>query len=62
LVELANFIVDAEDDVNAGAMGDAMMALESLGFKKEAIQRVLLGEVGDTSSLVKIGLKKLQRL
>jgi len=62
LVELADFIVDGEDDVNAGAMGDAIMALESLGFKKDAIQKALLAEVGDTSSLVKIGLKKLQRL
>ena len=62
LVELADFIVDGEDDVNAGAMGDAMMALESLGFRKDVIQKALSGEVGDTSSLVKIGLKKLQRL
>jgi len=62
LVELADFIVDGEEDTNAGAMGDAMMALESLGFKKEVIRKALLGEEGDTSALVKTALKKLQRL
>ena len=63
LVELANFIVDEQsDDINAGAMGEAIMALESLGFKKEAIQKALLGCVGDTTTLVKAGLKNLQRL
>jgi len=39
-----------------------MMALESLGFKKDAIQKALLGATGDTTALVKEGLKKLQRL
>ncbi|OYY55335.1 MAG: Holliday junction branch migration protein RuvA, partial [Sulfurovum sp. 28-43-6] len=40
----------------------AMMALESLGFKKDVIQKALVGATGDTSSLVKEGLKRLQRL
>jgi len=63
LVELADFIVDGEAKTEqSGALGDAMMALESLGFKKEAIQKALSGASGDTSSLVKMGLKKLQRL
>jgi Holliday junction DNA helicase RuvA len=63
LVELADFIVDTSDSSeNSGALGEAMMALESLGFKKEAIQRALQGASGDTSSLVKEGLKRLQRL
>lgn len=63
LVELADFIVDgSEEDSSSGAMGEAVMALESLGFKKEAILKALAGSSGDTSTLVKEGLKKLQRL
>jgi len=63
LVELADFIVDGgEENMAAGAMGEAVMALESLGFKKEAIQKALAGVSGDTASMVKEGLKKLQRL
>jgi len=63
LVELADFIVDGSDENSAsGAMGEAEMALESLGFKKEAIQKALAGVSGDTASMVKEGLKKLQRL
>ncbi len=63
LVELADFIVDGtQESENSGALGEATMALESLGFKKEAIRKALLGSTGDTASLVKEGLKKLQRL
>ena len=63
LVELADFIVDPDAQSNSsGSMGEAMMALESLGFKKEVIQKALLGATGDTSTLVKEGLKRLQRL
>ncbi|WP_309496747.1 Holliday junction branch migration protein RuvA [Sulfurovum sp.] len=63
LVELADFIVDGNDEsVNSGALGEAVMALESLGFKKDAINKALSGSTGDTSTLVKEGLKKLQRL
>jgi len=63
LVELADFIVDGnEESKDAGALGEAVMALESLGFKKDAIRQALNGASGDTSSLVKEGLKKLQRL
>ena len=65
LVELADFIVDGEDGVGGSDARDqheAIMALESLGFKKEAIRKALAGESGDTASLVKIALKKLQRL
>jgi len=64
LVELADFIVDGEGS-GAGAAHDqheAVLALESLGFKKEAIRKALAGESGDTAALVKIALKKLQRL
>ena len=63
LVELADFIVDGnEENEPSGALGEAVMALESLGFKKDAIQKALSGCSGDTSTLVKEGLKKLQRL
>jgi Holliday junction DNA helicase RuvA len=64
LVELADFIVDgSEADGSVGASHtEAVMALESLGFKKEAIQKALAGCSGDTATLVKEGLKKLQRL
>ncbi len=63
LVELADFIVDGnEESGTSGALGEAVMALESLGFKKDTIQKALSGCSGDTSTLVKEGLKKLQRL
>jgi Holliday junction DNA helicase RuvA len=62
LVELADFIVDGGEDSGSSAMGEAVMALESLGFKKEHIQKALRGCSGDTGTLVKEGLKKLQRL
>jgi Holliday junction DNA helicase RuvA len=63
LVELADFIVDGNSDsVTGGSMGEAMMALESLGFKKDEIRKALSGVAGDTASMVKEGLKKLQRL
>ena len=64
LVELADFIVDGEESSSgeSGALGEAVMALESLGFKTDAIKKALQGATGDTSELVKQGLKKLQRL
>ena len=44
LVELADFIVDGnESSENAGALGEAVMALESLGFKADAIRKALHG-------------------
>jgi Holliday junction DNA helicase RuvA len=63
-VELADFIVDSERETGEGNenMDEAFMALESLGFKKEAIKKALEGETGDTATLVKLALKKLQRL
>jgi Holliday junction DNA helicase RuvA len=63
LVELADFIVDGNSEtVIESGMADAILALESLGFKKEQIKKALSGATGDVSSLVKQGLKKLQRL
>ena len=40
----------------------AIMALESLGFKKDAINKALKNESGTVEELIKIALKKLQRL
>ena len=64
LVELADFIVrgDEEESSSDSALLEATLALESLGFKKEAIKKALSGESGDVGTLVKIGLKKMQRL
>lgn len=63
LVELADFIVDGNEESGASAAStEAAMALESLGFKKDAIQKALSGCSGDTGSMVKEALKKLQRL
>jgi len=63
LVELADFIVDGNaNEVVDSSMSDAILALESLGFKKEHIKKALSGASGDVSTLVKHGLKKLQRL
>ncbi len=60
LVELADFIVDGDNDSATNSdMSDAILALESLGFKKEHIKKALIGATGDVSSLVKHGLKNL---
>jgi len=64
LVELADFIVrgDEAESSSDSALLEATLALESLGFKKDAIKKALTGESGDVGTLVKIGLKKMQRL
>ncbi len=64
LVELADFIVSDEDgaDTTTSSNIEAVMALESLGFKKAMIEKALAGCSGDTATLVKEGLRKLQRL
>jgi len=64
LVELADFIVNGSEDESSSANEqiEATMALESLGFKKDAIKKALSGESGTVQELVKIGLKKMQRL
>jgi len=65
LVELSGFVISNENDKennfgeNAAA---AVMALESLGFKKDQINKVLATSTQkETSSIVKEALKKLQR-
>jgi len=64
LVELSGFVVSAssvDENFNQSA-SEAVMALESLGFKKEQINKALSTAVAtDTAGLVKEALKKLQR-
>ena len=64
LVELSGFVVDASSDtsnLNQSA-SQAVMALESLGFKKDQINKALVNcTSSDTSGLVKEALKKLQK-
>jgi len=62
LVELADFIVSGTESEGVASNTEAIMALESLGFKKSMIEKALAGCSGDTATLVKEGLKKLQRL
>ena len=62
LVELADFIVSGSESEGVASNTEAVMALESLGFKKSMIEKALAGCSGDTATLVKEGLKKLQRL
>ena len=65
LVELSGFVLDVGEDGITGAtasMSEAMMALESLGFKKEVISTALKNCVGNTTSeIVKEALKRLQK-
>jgi Holliday junction DNA helicase RuvA len=63
LVELSGFVVDGNsDDMQGASVSEATMALESLGFKKDQINKVLaLCSATNTSNLVKEALKRLQR-
>jgi Holliday junction DNA helicase RuvA len=64
LVELSGFVVSSSNldgNYNQSA-SEAVMALESLGFKKEQISKALSAAVAtDTAGLVKEALKKLQK-
>ena len=64
LVELSGFVVHSDTSINSNDINisEAMMALESLGFKKDIINKVISTcNASDTSSLVKEALKKLQK-
>lgn len=64
LVELSGFIIDGnEEDLNSNmSIIEASLALESLGFKKDIVKKVLTTcSSTDTSSLVREALKKLQK-
>jgi Holliday junction DNA helicase RuvA len=59
LVELGEFSV-GEVSIEESMISDAIMALENLGFKKEAIQKALKDiKVTSTEEAIKIALKKL---
>lgn len=66
LVELSGFdavLVSNESTASSTAVNEASLALESLGFKKEHISKVLSDcSSEDTASLVKEALKKLQKI
>lgn len=64
LVELSGFIIDGEEDENSDAslVLEASLALESLGFKKDIVSKVLKTcDATSTSDLVRQALKKLQK-
>ncbi len=63
LVELSGFVVDGNsDEVQGASVSEAVQALESLGFKKDQINKVLSKcSATTTSELVKQALKGLQR-
>lgn len=59
IVELSDFALDAPMGQNSSHQ-EALLALESLGFKKDRIQKVLSTCIqSDTAALVKEALKKL---
>jgi len=64
LVELSGFIVDTQSQSSNRSVdaSQAVMALESLGFKKDQINKALTNcSATNTSALVKEALKKLQK-
>jgi len=63
LVELSGFVVDSDEKSVSNQSGiEAAMALESLGFKKEQVNKILLTcSSNDTAGLVKEALRKLQK-
>jgi Holliday junction DNA helicase RuvA len=62
LVELEDFELEIKDSTTK-AKNEAIMALESLGFKRSLIIKALADETGeDSATLVKIGLKKLSKV
>jgi Holliday junction DNA helicase RuvA len=62
LVELGDFTLGGAESPKSGAMREASMALESLGFKKESITKALsASKSSDTSALIKEALKKLSK-
>jgi len=60
LVELSDFELESDTLSANSSINETMLALESLGFKKERIRKVLSTCKGkDTSSMIKEALKKL---
>ncbi|MCK5294782.1 MAG: Holliday junction branch migration protein RuvA [Arcobacteraceae bacterium] len=64
LVELSGFVVDGNSDENSTFVhaSEAVLALETLGFKKDNINKALKDCVGTTTAeLVKEALRNLQK-
>lgn len=63
LVELSDFSLDSlSESASNASFDEALQALESLGFKKESVRKVLSTcKADDTSSLIKEALKKLAK-
>lgn len=64
LVELSGFIIDGEEEGNSDSSAalEASLALESLGFKKDIVSKVLKAcTATSTSDLVRQALKQLQK-
>jgi len=64
LVELTGFVIDGnvDDSDLSNHMLEAAMALESLGFKKDIVSKILTTCIStNTSELVREALKKLQK-
>lgn len=64
LVELSGFVIDGNGDEESSSANilEASLALESLGFKKDIITKILNScTATNTSDLVKEALKKLQK-
>ena len=64
LVELSGFIIDTDEDQDSMASFnlEASLALESLGFKKDVVSKVLKTcDAQNTSDLVRQALKRLQK-
>ncbi|MGP1450766.1 MAG: Holliday junction branch migration protein RuvA [Wolinella sp.] len=66
MVELAGFSLSVRDSAKDGGslpMHEAMLALESLGFKSDAVQKALQNiSVTNTQEIIKEALKRLQTL
>ncbi|MCP4969262.1 MAG: Holliday junction branch migration protein RuvA [Arcobacter sp.] len=64
LVELSGFIIDGDEETDSSQTStiEASLALESLGFKKDIVSKVLKTcDAINTSEMVKQALKKLQK-
>ena len=60
LVELSDFSLDSLASNENKSFNEALQALESLGFNKEKVKKILLAcKSSDTASLIKEALKKL---
>jgi len=61
-VELSGFVVDSNTNTSNSSILEASMALQSLGFKRDLVAKVLkICKSTTTSSLVKEALKQLQK-